>query len=90
MAGHLNGMSAKLSREEPKALFIHCLAHSINLCLQDCTKLCKPVKDALGLVAEIYNLINASPKRLAIIMNLKEGQRLMPRHCVLCVLRDGP
>ena len=76
MAGHLNGVSAKLSREEPKALFIHCLAHSINLCLQDCTELCKPVNDALGLVAEIYNLINASPKRLAIYNELKRGSKV--------------
>lgn len=72
MAGHLNGVAAKISREEPKALFIHCLAHSINLCLQDCAKLCKSVKDALGLVNEIYNLINASPKRLTIYNELKK------------------
>lgn len=73
MAGHLNGVAAKLSHEEPKALFVHCLAHSINLCLQDCAKLCKSVKDALGLVNEVYNLINASPKRLAIYNELRKG-----------------
>ena len=77
MAGHLNGVAAKITREEPKALFVHCLAHSINLCLQDCAKLCKCVKDALGLVNEIYNLIMASPKRLALYEKLK--QELSPQ-----------
>ena len=67
MAGHLNGVAAKITREEPKALFVHCLAHSINLCLQDCAKLCKCVKDALGLVNEIYNLIFGISKTSSIV-----------------------
>ena len=71
MSGHISGIAARISMEEPKALYIHCLAHCINLCLQDCAKLCKCIKDALGLVSEIYNLINASPKRLALYNMLK-------------------
>jgi len=36
MAGHLNGVAIQIQSEEPKALFVHCLAHSVNLCLQEC------------------------------------------------------
>ena len=32
MASHLNGVAAQIKRDEPRALFVHCLAHSVNLC----------------------------------------------------------
>ena len=71
MAGHLNGVAIKIKREEPKALFVHCLAHSVNLCLQECGRKCRAVSDALNLVGEMYAFIQHSPKRLAIFNNLK-------------------
>ena len=40
MSGYISGVTARISREEPKAaLYIHCLAHSIDLFLY--TRLCK-------------------------------------------------
>jgi len=36
MAGHLNGVAARILKVTPKAYYVHCLAHSLNLCLQDC------------------------------------------------------
>ena len=35
MAGHLSGVSTRITNEEPKTLYVHCLAYSLNLCLQD-------------------------------------------------------
>jgi len=34
MAGNLNVVQAKIKEVAPMALFIHCLAHSLNLVLQ--------------------------------------------------------
>ena len=31
MAGHLSGVVVRLQREEPRAYYVHCLAHSLNL-----------------------------------------------------------
>ena len=45
--GHMSGVAKRLQDEEPAAIAVHCLAHSVNLVLQDITKLCRPVKDAL-------------------------------------------
>ena len=64
MAGHLNGVAALFEKEEPKALFVHCMAHSINLCLQECGKQAKVIRDSLSLVQELGNFITMSPKRL--------------------------
>jgi len=33
MAGRLNGVAARILKEAPKAHNVHCLAHSLNLCL---------------------------------------------------------
>ena len=71
MAGHLNGVAAQLKKDEPRALFVHCLAHSVNLYLQECARLSKPVSDALMLVNELYNFIQLSPKRLTLFNKLK-------------------
>ena len=36
MAGSICGVAKRLHADEPAAIFVHCLAHSLNLCLQDC------------------------------------------------------
>ena len=35
MSGHINGVAAQIQRVEPGAVFVHCLAHCTNLCLQE-------------------------------------------------------
>ena len=56
MAGHLSGVAVRLQREEPRAHYVHCLAHSLNLCLQECSCKCSAVRDALGVTQELANL----------------------------------
>ena len=56
MAGHLNGVAARILKEAPKAHYVHCLAHSLNLCLQDCTSACPVIKESLLLVTELQNV----------------------------------
>nr|CAH7712282.1 unnamed protein product [Callosobruchus chinensis] len=34
MSGHLNGLQAKIKEQAPQAVFVHCLAHRLNLVLQ--------------------------------------------------------
>nr|CAI5842977.1 unnamed protein product [Callosobruchus analis] len=34
MSGHLNGLQAKIKERAPQAVFVHCLAHRLNLVLQ--------------------------------------------------------
>ena len=54
MSGHTHGVAA---------LHVHCLAHSLNHCLQDAARVCKPVRDCLHLVMELVQLIKWSPKQ---------------------------
>ena len=64
MSGHLNGVAAQISREQPLALHVHCLAHSLNLILQDLTRQCPAIRDALDICKTISQLINWSPKQM--------------------------
>ena len=71
MAGHLRGVAARIQAEERKALFVHCLAHSVNLCLQECGRQLKVIRDGLSLVNKICNFIKSSPKRLSLFVRMK-------------------
>ena len=89
MAGHLNGVAAKILAEEPKAIFVHCLAHSVNLCLQECGRQSKVIRDGLSLVNEICNFIRSSPKRLSLFERMKSesGMSSSPSLKPLCPTR---
>ena len=73
MSGRLSGVATRIQQDEPKALYVHCTAHSVNLCMQECAKQCKVIRDALSLVNEICNFIKLSPKRLALFDNMQES-----------------
>ncbi len=63
MQGKHSGVATRLRNEEPAALPVHCLAHSLNLCLQGAGKKIPVIRDAVEVVREIVKLINFSPKR---------------------------
>ena len=62
-----------IQKEFPSALYVHCLAHCTNLCLQGIGRQCVPVRDALDLVMELSQLIRYSPKWSALFETL-QGQ----------------
>ncbi|KAK3095241.1 hypothetical protein FSP39_012040 [Pinctada imbricata] len=72
MSGHLSGVAKQIQDQSPSALGVHCLAHCINLCVQDVTKKCQPVRDSMDLVIEIEKLICLSPKRSNLFLEQKQ------------------
>jgi hypothetical protein len=67
MAGHVSGVSKRITDEEPRAVFVHCLAHSLNLALQESARQSPTYRDMLDYVKDIINLLRSSPKRSAIL-----------------------
>ena len=63
MQGKRKGLATLIRKEVPAALPVHCLAHSLNLCLQDAGRQIQALRDAIDTVREIVKLINYSPKR---------------------------
>ena len=72
MSGHLNGVAVKIIKESPKAHYVHCLAHSLNLSLQDCAHAHQIIKESLLLVSELSTLTRASPKHLALFKCIQQ------------------
>ena len=70
MMGRLTGVAKQ--NEYPAALRVHCLAHCLNLCLQDAAKKCKPIRAALDNVMELTQLIRYSPKRTLVFQQCKQ------------------
>ena len=63
MSGYISGVAARIQRVEPSAIFVHCLAHSNNLCLKSVSRISVCVHESLDLVMGLGQLIRFSPKR---------------------------
>ena len=63
MQGKRTGVAARVLQQQPAAIPVHCLAHSLNLCLQHAARKLPTLRDAIELCREIYKLIELSPKR---------------------------
>ena len=71
MSGKRAGLKTKLQEENPKAVYIHCYAHTLQLAVQDSCRSVKLFSDALDLASEVVKLIKCSPKREAEFRSLK-------------------
>ena len=63
MQGKRSGVATRIKQDVPHALPVHCLAHSLYLCLQVAGRQIPLLRDALDTVRDIVKLINYSPKR---------------------------
>jgi len=52
MSGYLNSVAARIEKDVPAALYLHCFAHCTNLYLQLVGRRCVVVRDALNLVID--------------------------------------
>ena len=93
MSGIRNGVQARFKSEANRALYVHCLAHSLNLCLQSVTKKCDFIQSALYFIYELVQLIKFSPKRLSLFDRLRReiavntGEVQSPSLRTLCPTR---
>ena len=85
MSGAQNGVQALVKKEANRALYVHCLAHSLNLCIQEVSKKYDLVRN---------ELIKFSPKRQALFDHLRKevavqtgGEVLAPSLRTLCPTR---
>ena len=72
MAGAKAGVATKIELIEPRAVFTHCFGHALNLGVADTIKQSLAVKDCLDTCFEVVKLIKFSPKREALLRELKE------------------
>ena len=71
MSGIKNGVQALIKKENPHILYVHCLAHSLNLCIQHTAKGCELIRNVMDFLYEIIQLIKCSPKRLTLFNSIR-------------------
>ena len=76
MAGKDNGVQARIRNTYPKAVFVHCSSHRLNLVVRDLNYVAG-VRNTIGTVKYIFKSFRDSPKR----------RRLVPYIPLLCETR---
>ena len=72
MSGINNGVQALFKKESKHALYVHCVAHSLNLSLKDVTNTCEVIRDVMNFIFELTQLFKMSPKRLTLFNTLRK------------------
>ena len=71
MRGKNRGVASRLKSICPKAVYVHCHGHRLNLAIQGCLTSVAPLKNCLGVIQSLYCFIEASPKRHAVYCNIE-------------------
>ena len=72
-ASNMKKAAKAIQAIEPRALYLHCFGHSLNLAVADTLKEIKCMSDVLDHSLEICKLLKYSPRRDAIFHKLKEA-----------------
>ena len=73
MSGVWNGVQALLKKEaDCHCLYVHCLAHSLNLCIKDVTQKCELLRNCMEFIFQLVQLIRFSPKRLNLFKSVRK------------------
>ena len=89
MCGSRTGASSQILKENPKALFVHCFGHVLNLAGNDMVRNIRFLKDIFDTTrdrGEISNLIKISPKRDQILDKIRNDLSVScPGFRILCL-----
>ena len=72
MRGCRTGVAKQITDMEPRAIFLHCYGHALNLACQDTIRSIKVMKHALDTTFELSKLLKYSSKRKSTYLKLKE------------------
>ncbi|KAJ4430334.1 hypothetical protein ANN_22550 [Periplaneta americana] len=75
MAGHLNGLQNKVKDVAPQAIFVHCLAHRLNLVLKQSCKQIQKCRIFFSNISGIPSFFHHSAKR-TYLLDTTVGRRI--------------
>ena len=67
MSGKHSGVAAQIQMEESRAIYLHCMGHSINPAVQDTF-----MSDTFDTVLELSKTLKYSSKKKAMFLSLRE------------------
>ncbi|XP_022175945.1 52 kDa repressor of the inhibitor of the protein kinase-like [Myzus persicae] len=73
MSGHLNGVQSIVRRTFPRALYVHCSAHSLNLAISDACKI-SAIRNCVGSVSSVCTFFRGSAQRTEVLKKCIQAQ----------------
>lgn len=70
--GKYSGLKTLILQEAPRALYVWCSAHRLNLVVEAVLKSSPDLRNALGVMQELYNFFTGH-KRHSVLMRMQEG-----------------
>jgi len=75
MAGRFKGVQSIIKEKYPKALYVHCAAHSLNLAVSIASDI-KPVRNCLGIIEKAHTFFNTPKRNCALQHDIYSGDDL--------------
>jgi hypothetical protein len=75
MSGRFSGARARICAQNPKAFYVHCCNHSLNLALEDSSQAIAVVRDTLQYVHDLNVIVRSSPKRLTTFEKIRKDMQ---------------
>ena len=72
MSGRPSGVVSQILQEELRALYLHCMGHTLNLAVQDTCHTIKVMSDTFDTLLEISKAMRYSAKKKAMLLHLKQ------------------
>ena len=72
MRGMYKGVAARIKRDNPRAIYVHCNAHILNLVLVDAAKAIIAARNTFGTISELHNFMEGSAKRHAVFEEMQK------------------
>lgn len=70
MKGSYKGVQSRIRSENKLAIYVHCYAYVLNLCLVDLSKQLSFVRNTFGTLQTLYSFMRASSKRNSVFENI--------------------
>jgi len=78
MVGRKQGVQSRIISENPRAFFVPCTAHSLNLLLADMASSVPAAMTFFGVIQRIYSIFSASTERWTILWKYVSDFTLKP------------
>ena len=82
MSGHYSGVQAMISKENSKAIYMHCHAHILNLVLVESCSKNDITCNFIGDIQSLHTFINGSTKRHSIFVNMQKTEQCSSKQTV--------
>ncbi|XP_076037310.1 zinc finger MYM-type protein 1-like [Oratosquilla oratoria] len=78
MKGKHNGVQQRVLDMNPRAFFVPCSAHSLNLVVNDAVKCCLQATNSFGIVQHLYNFFSISTHRWQVLVSIMKDFTIKP------------